>query len=235
MAFDVSIPSALKSNGMATLSELVDAVAHVEGLDPSTVGLIARNLREAGHIVTGGRGLSAAKMGIRDAANLIIAVNVSTAIQDAAAQVTKYRNLIGTGYPWTTDACGTFGDALELLIESARQRELPSRFLLRKVVGDLSKAFAAGNAEITLTFETPRPVVYLGIGPKGTGDEAKGLAGWGLALFKIVPEILLFQFAERPARGSPVLLIDRQEQTTIGSRTIYAVARVLRLNRAQTK
>ena len=45
----------------ATLSELVNAVAMVEGLDPAAVGLTARLIREAGFISSSGRGRSAAQ------------------------------------------------------------------------------------------------------------------------------------------------------------------------------
>jgi hypothetical protein len=62
---------------MATLSELADAVAEAEGMDPATVTLIARYAREAGFIQKKGRGPSAAHMGVADAADLLIAVNSS--------------------------------------------------------------------------------------------------------------------------------------------------------------
>ena len=45
---------------MATLSALVDTIAAVEGIDPATVTLVARHIREARLIRTGGRGPSAA-------------------------------------------------------------------------------------------------------------------------------------------------------------------------------
>ena len=60
---------------MALLSDLVRVVAKVEGLEEVSVGIFARHAREAGLISQGGRGRSAAQMTVRDAANLLIAVN----------------------------------------------------------------------------------------------------------------------------------------------------------------
>ena len=56
---------------MTTLSQLVDVVAAVEGLDGDRVAAVARAVREAGLIATYGRGTSAAKMGLADAANFL--------------------------------------------------------------------------------------------------------------------------------------------------------------------
>ena len=76
---------------MATLTELVETIAEAEGLDPTSVGLIARYIREAGLITTGGRGPSAARMDFSDAAHLLIGVNATKAAQDAAKIVSISR------------------------------------------------------------------------------------------------------------------------------------------------
>jgi hypothetical protein len=224
---------------MATLSELVDMVAQVEGLDASTVGLIARNLREAGHIVTGGRGLSAAKMRIQDAANLLIAVNASSIVREAAAQVVLYRDLVARELVWPKETrrpkvYGTFGEALELIIECALQKKLPETFLSQRVDDNLSSAFARGHAAISITFEKPSPSSHVHIAPQS------GVTGTRSAAVdqSPAPELartlssfsrqLSFHFGEHRSRGSLVSRTDRQEQTTIGSKTIYAVAQVLR-------
>jgi hypothetical protein len=62
---------------------LVKTVARLEGIDPATVALVARTVREAGLIATGGRGASAAKMDVKDATNLLIGVNASDMARDA--------------------------------------------------------------------------------------------------------------------------------------------------------
>src|ERR1700704_3688635 len=85
--------SHLGGGRMTTLSELVNTIAKVEGIDPATVTLIARSVREAGFITTGGRGPSAARMTYRDAANLIIAVNASPTAREAPHTVQVYRAL----------------------------------------------------------------------------------------------------------------------------------------------
>jgi hypothetical protein len=76
---------------MATLSQLVDVVAAVEGLDRERVGAIARAVREAGLITTHGRGTSAAHMDPADAANLLIAVNAAETARSAPEIVRRYR------------------------------------------------------------------------------------------------------------------------------------------------
>ena len=76
---------------MTTLSQLVDVVAAVEGLDGDRVAAVARAVREAGLIATYGRGTSAAKMGLADAANLLIAVNAAETARGAPEIVRRYR------------------------------------------------------------------------------------------------------------------------------------------------
>ena len=68
---------------VATLEKLVAAIADVEGIDAERVRAIARAMREADLIATRGRGKSAAPMSERDAANLLIAVNVADTARTA--------------------------------------------------------------------------------------------------------------------------------------------------------
>lgn len=68
---------------MALLSDLVAAIAAVEGVEESFVGGVARYLREADMISQAGRGRGAAKMLPRDAAALVIAVNATVLAKDA--------------------------------------------------------------------------------------------------------------------------------------------------------
>lgn len=74
-------------------SRLVDVVAALAGLDVDRVGALARAIREAELIATHGRGTSAAKMGVADAANLLIAVNAADTARGAPDLVRRYRAL----------------------------------------------------------------------------------------------------------------------------------------------
>ena len=113
------------------MSELVEIVAMVEGMDPSRVALIARNVREAGLITTGGRGPSAGKMTNTDAANLLIAVNTAETVSEAAGAVRRYRRLEAFGHE--SHRRFKFGDCLEQLIHSASIKALPERYLFDPV------------------------------------------------------------------------------------------------------
>lgn len=78
---------------MATLSDLVKAIAEVQGLEENQVLWIARYLREDGLITQGGRGRGGAKMGARDAANLLIGVNAPGTAKQSTQFVKAFRNL----------------------------------------------------------------------------------------------------------------------------------------------
>lgn len=58
---------------MARLSDLTSAVAAASGVPDTAARVIARSLREAGLVSKGGRGLSAARMGASDVANILLA------------------------------------------------------------------------------------------------------------------------------------------------------------------
>jgi hypothetical protein len=84
---------------MARLSDLVKVLAMTEGLDEVSVGIFARRAREAGLILQGGRGRSAARMTVRDAANLLIGVNASALAKDVPKVIKGYRNLVTLSNP----------------------------------------------------------------------------------------------------------------------------------------
>ncbi|MGU3389031.1 hypothetical protein ACLBYG_31380 [Methylobacterium sp. D53M] len=74
---------------MAFFNDLVRVIAEVQGLDEMTVRGIGLNVRDAGHIRKGGRGLSAAKMSPKDAASLLIgtcATNMSKQAGNAVGE-----------------------------------------------------------------------------------------------------------------------------------------------------
>src|SRR5689334_4728902 len=79
---------------MVRLSDLVATIARVEGLPEPGVAQIARHVREAGLVSQSGRGLSAARMTIPDAANLLIAVNAAPMAKDAPRAVARYRGMV---------------------------------------------------------------------------------------------------------------------------------------------
>ncbi|TXN03238.1 hypothetical protein FV242_12190 [Methylobacterium sp. WL64] len=78
---------------MATLSELVKAIAQIQGLEENQVLWIARYLREDGLIAQGGRGRGGAKMRVGDAANLLIGVNAPGAAKQSCQLVRSFRAL----------------------------------------------------------------------------------------------------------------------------------------------
>lgn len=72
---------------MATLSELVKAIAAVQGFDENQVLWIARYLREDGLISKGGRGRGGAQMSVMDACNLLVGVNSPGSAKQSAELV----------------------------------------------------------------------------------------------------------------------------------------------------
>lgn len=155
---------------MALLSDLVRIVAAVEGLEEVSVGIFASHAREAGLISQGGRGRSAAKMTIVDAANLLIAVNGCQFAKDVPAMTPIFRALKPSEAPKET-AVGiakegaTFGEDLELLLskflkqEGERQRADPPgqtfiRFLRpqNKVEIEMRPGFGRSYREEKVTY-----------------------------------------------------------------------------------
>jgi hypothetical protein len=80
---------------MATLSDLVTAVAGATGLPEATVFAYGRFARQAKLISQKGRGRSAASMSLHDAANLIIAVAGTGITREAAATIRNFRSMKG--------------------------------------------------------------------------------------------------------------------------------------------
>jgi hypothetical protein len=78
---------------MATLSDLVTALAGVTGLPESMVFAYGRFARQAGLISQKGRGRSAASMTLTDAANLLIAVAATGVTREAGTAVEAFRSL----------------------------------------------------------------------------------------------------------------------------------------------
>ncbi|WP_441256202.1 hypothetical protein AB7Z32_10250 [Bradyrhizobium sp. 482_C4_N1_1] len=195
---------------MATLSQLVTAIADAEGIDAERVTAIARAIREERLVKTSGRGTSAAQMSEPDAANLLIAVNTADTARAAPAAVKEYRAL------QTRRGSGQFGDALEGLISAAKQEVLAD--YITKTVALLGtrghvlgrRRFPNETYRIEIEFEKPVPSVSVlfGVGlQSGRWDHIDFRDRWQ---------------PTSEAHG------DRRERTMITSRTILAVASVLR-------
>jgi hypothetical protein len=195
---------------MATLSQLVTAIATVEGIDEERVAAIARAVREHGLIRTSGRGTSAAQMSEPDAANLLIATNTADTARAAAAAVLQYRALQAR----RDKRASEFGSELEELISAAKQ-EVLADYVTKMIalVGTrrhpLGKRRYPNEAyEFRITVEKPIPSVFVEIGAS-----------------YVRPDIILFSDRREPrikAGG------DRKESTVITKRTILAVANVIR-------
>jgi hypothetical protein len=213
------------------MSELVETIAAVEGLDVATVTLFARYIREAGFIKTGGRGSSAAKMDIVDAANLLIGVNATTVAAEAPKVVLKYRALeaheqLAARDPRTPQRYGTLGEAVEQLIGATALCDLPELFLNREVPPELQKAFRQGTVRVEVTFRKPSPSAAIKLSVAFDRDvDPSGL------LSEAWPQLpsLSFHFypAQQRSRKGKTLMTDRIEGITIGYRSLRAVGDLL--------
>ncbi|TYO68494.1 hypothetical protein FXV83_00385 [Bradyrhizobium hipponense] len=195
---------------MATLSQLIAAIAAAEGIDAERVTAIGRAVREHGLVRTSGRGTSAAQMEERDAANLLIATNTADTARTAPAAVLQYRALQAKRDKRTSE----FGSELEELI-SAAKREVLADYVTKMIAVVGARGHILGKRrypneayQFELTFEKPIPSVFVHIG----ASHAR-------------PDVILFSDRREPpikAGG------DRRESTRITQRTILAVANVLR-------
>ena len=195
---------------MATLGQLTDVIAAVEGIDRERVHAIARAVREAGLIATRGRGTSAARMTGADAANLLIAVNVADTARGAPEAVELYRRLAARAKTRTTE----FGIEFENMILAAQTNTVPeyvadlARFLPKRT-RFLWDRFEAQEYRIGIEFNKPVPAIVMSFGRRSLGK----------------PEFVTFD--QRGDRAAHVEGGDRIERTTITQRTIFAIGRLL--------
>jgi hypothetical protein len=219
---------------MATLSDLVVVTAKVEGLDPGSVALYARHMREAGLIKTSGRGTSAAVMGLPDAANLLIGVNTAKTAPQAPPAVRLFRDLHAFEFrseadPRPESDWGALGDAIEELIRASGIDRIPEPFFGTLNL-ELQDAFSIGNVHIELTFNTTKVSATIKIWSLPGKDVVDPDAAdrW---VAQVSPNIsLLFSFP-RP-RGPPrpkkqERTADRTEEVTIGYRTFRALGKLI--------
>ena len=218
---------------MATLSELVEVTAGAEGVEPATVALVGRYLREAGLVAKHGRGPSAAQMGWTDATNLLIGVNATRNAADAARTVQAYRRLRPDEVEVPMSKISrdvTLGEAIEQLLMAAGSGELPNPFLgTPDEIPDwhqLSDIFATGEVHVELRFRTNAPSALLRLAI------AFSLAQPSLGPPASPPTLMLLRFSPQKVRGPPKAgqhqSGDRVEETTIGFRTLSAVGKLIR-------
>jgi hypothetical protein len=201
---------------MATISQLVAAIATVEEIDAERVGAIARAIREHGHIKTSGRGTSAAQMSERDAANLLIAANMAETARGAPAAVAQYRALKAKRNKQTSE----FGSELEEMI-SAAKRECLADYITKMVAllgtrGHIlgRKRFLTEEYRIQIEFEKPVPSVSVRLSNVKASEYR---------------DYVYVSFGDELRRSSTEASADRRETTRISQRTIHAVADVLRM------
>jgi hypothetical protein len=125
---------------MARLPQLIDAVSKTSGRDRSSVEHWARAIREAGLITTTKRGVGAANMTTRDAANLLIGLCGADTPREAAKAVHEFRSL-KVFAPWSESGeffdvyerikdAPDFGNAIEELMEGVQEiRSTFSRYV----------------------------------------------------------------------------------------------------------
>lgn len=206
---------------MASIGQLVRAVAQVSGLEEASVKLIARYLREAGLITQQSTGGGAARMTPGDGAALLIAVNASLLAKDAAESVRRYSNLFGyfrfspetkeddlLGLNAELDELESFGEVLTRIIELS----MPTPAGLAV----LSYGPRSALVQITIKFELPNPSVSLFVREAGA---TKDVAGPNIST-------IFFQ-EERESREIDGDECDRKVEVTITNATIYSVAQTL--------
>lgn len=137
---------------MAFFSDLVRAVALSEGMDEMTVTGIGQYLRDAGLIKKGGRGLSAAKMDCRDAANLLLGVNGTALAKNSPKAVEMFRGLnvkdsilLGTAsLQDLAENSRTLGSVVEELIEWCGKVEMSTTKIDRIFEDEVRKSLGRG-------------------------------------------------------------------------------------------
>jgi hypothetical protein len=194
---------------MATLSELINVVAAVEGIDPDRAAAIGRSVREAGLIATKGRGRSAAQMTERDATNLLIAVNTAETAAGATKSVSEFRSLRAKNKTRTTE----FGHQLEQLLFAAKMEKIPD------YVVQLIDAFGwPRNLLARRKFEPQTYAISIEFGKPTPTVEVRIKGGQ-------YPEYSSVSFEGQAAQAANA---DQTIRTTITERTIAVVGELLR-------
>lgn len=241
---------------MALISDLVSAIAEVEGVPDATVSLAARYAREAGFLSQGARGRNAPRATVGDCANLLIAVNANgCTVKDAPQAIKTYRQLeLHTAHGGQ--------DVRQHAVEFRRIEREKLRFLDRRdaTFGDMLEAiidrFIGGELEAFMLEEASRYVrterVRAELGDdedaiqKHIIDSARRLLRLGIVTFDVrfyrpspYAELGIARSVgptKETLAGANFLLAepikdyggDRRDVTTIGCATFLKVAEVMR-------
>lgn len=215
---------------MASVGDLVKAIAKIEDIDPAQVGRVARYLREADLISMKGRGESAAVMRIADAVNLLIGVNASRIGTAAAETVQKYRRLEVRELRSKLDprlpagVLGRFGSALESVLSAYVSGLWPDQIAGHEISPEGQLQFEDGELRVQITFQRPMPAASIRIGVTPDADLGDELETY---LVEAIGPTLLMNFYER-SHLKHYKSLGRVERTTIDQRTLLAVAECLK-------
>jgi hypothetical protein len=114
---------------MAKLADVLSAIGAL-GFDPRRTNVIARRLREAGSIPSGGPS-RAPELSDTDALKLILSLAATTKLRLADSDLATYSSLVPNGAVISEDAPSdiprTAFDAIELLVEMARVGDSDAR------------------------------------------------------------------------------------------------------------
>lgn len=216
---------------MASLPNLVTAIAQVDDRERATIDHFARVIREAGFIQTTKRGSGSAAMTVRDAANLLIGLNGAESAKAALLAIPRFRSLRAhyavaendefDGVFARIKEAPTFGDALEAVIEGAGELMLSFGAYVKEAYGpEHVSDFAFGPlAQVRLEVELRRaPVANATIRIVRTpgGEEIEAYA-WR---FMHDGDLLMSGFYhDRDTERS-----DRRASVTFGLRTVLRVS-----------
>lgn len=203
---------------MALLSTLVERIADVEGIDKVHASGVARYLREAGYISQAGRGRGAAKMTNKDAAYLVIGLNVAKIAKDSPAEVEFFSCLTNiwnnkSNFFGICEHNATLINDTELIIKVSQDVNV-SQFFTGKNTADNKR-----EIDIVMSFMWPekyaritiQETIYDQDGVPETDELASALYG---SVFTYV--------------GKGKTAPDRSETISISHKTFLAIAETLR-------
>ena len=159
---------------MASIGQLITAVSEVSGVDAASVKLIARYLREAGHIAQQSTGGGAARMTYSDAAALLIGVNASSLAKDAVSAVDEVSAL---PLNYITDLSKQHSNysSIYKIVSGA-----PSfRIALERLI-----EFHGSDNDVSTVFDFRRPATEVGIGIWIEGSDDLLNARIAIAVFR---------------------------------------------------
>lgn len=198
---------------MARLPALVSVLARLQPCERSLVDYYGRTIRGAGLITMTKRGVGAAHVTARDAANLLIALNTADIATDAPAMIRLYRPL--------RDAHGqTFGDMLEhLIINAPHYRDEIFRTIESNMgrehheIAKQSALLASTPGAFRVTFVKPEPRAFV-------KEHVTGSLNMSRKVFAPTDD-LIYEDVCKPTDD------DRFIEVSFGLRTLLAVNDVL--------